>query len=102
MTQIEVKFDSDGILASIELWRQTVDLKIAMKDEFKLHFMENRRSILEGYVFAASQWMSLLCAMQPVDLGAEAQLASLRGEVENFAAWAEAELDELDHLAGDG
>jgi hypothetical protein len=99
VTNIAVRFDPDAILASIELWRQSIDLKIAMKDEFKLHFIENRRPILENYGRAAGLWMSLLGAMQPVDLGAEADLASLRAEVEDFAVWAESELDALDDLA---
>lgn len=102
MTKITVKFDPDSILASIELWRQSIDLKIGMQDEFKIHFMENRKPIIESYVRAASQWMTLLYAMQPVDSSAESELMSLRATVENFAAWAESELDALDHLVGEG
>jgi hypothetical protein len=99
VTKIAVRFDPDFILASIKLWCESIDLKIGMKDEFKIHFMENRRSILESYERAAGTWLSLLNAMQPADLTAEADLASLRAEVENFAAWADSELNALDNLA---
>ncbi|MBB5409368.1 hypothetical protein HDG34_003309 [Paraburkholderia sp. HC6.4b] len=99
MTSIPVKFDPDCIFASIELWRQSIDFKIAMRDGLKIHLMENRRSILEGYVRAAGIWLSMLGAMQPGDLGAEAELRSVRAEVEDFAAWAESELSALDDLA---
>lgn len=98
---LAVRFDPDFILASIELWRQSVDLKIEMKDQLKIHMMENRRSILDGFVHTAGMWLSMLGAMQPVDVGAEIEWNAVRAEVDDFAAWADSELRELDGLTGE-
>jgi hypothetical protein len=98
MTKFAVEFDPDYIFASMQLWRESIDLTIPMKDEFKIHMMRNRRPILENFVRAAGGWLSTLKAMTPVDIGAEHQLREVIGEVEDFNAWAESELSALDDL----
>ncbi|HKT97934.1 MAG TPA: hypothetical protein VJS30_15595 [Paraburkholderia sp.] len=101
MGKIAVVFDPDFMLASMDLWRQSVDLEIDMLDEFKVHMMANRKPILENYVRTAGMWMSMLGAMTPADLGAESELMAVRAEVEDFAAWAESELQVLGDLAAE-
>ena len=98
MPTIAVRFDPDYMLASMTLWRESIDLKIPMKDEFKVHLMRNRRPILENYVRAAGGWLSALKAMTAVDIEGEHQLRAVIGEVEDFNAWAESELSALDDL----
>lgn len=83
------------------LWQESVDLKIPMKDEFKVHMMRDRKPILENYVRSAREWLSALNAMTPVDIGSEHQLHAVIAEVEDFNAWAEAELSALDDLLDD-
>jgi hypothetical protein len=84
------------------LWRGSIDLKFPMKDDFKVHMMLNRKSILESYLQALAMWISMLDAMKPVDADAVAELPSLRAQVEVFAAWAERELNKLDGLLDGG
>jgi hypothetical protein len=98
MPKIAVQFDADYMLASMTLWQESIDLKIPMKDEFKVHMMRNRRPILENYVRSAGGWLSALKAMTPVYIESEHQLHAVIGEVEDFSAWAEAELCALDDL----
>ncbi|MEM5316977.1 hypothetical protein [Paraburkholderia sp. JHI869] len=63
MTKIAVEFALCYMLASMQLWRESIDLKLPMKDEFKVHMMRNRRPMLENYVRAAGGWLSALNAM---------------------------------------
>ena len=51
-----VSMDPSYILMCMKLWRDAVDMKIPVHDEFKVHFMTNRRSILEGYDKTATAW----------------------------------------------
>ena len=43
---IVVEFDPDFMLVSMEMWRKSLDMQIPIADEFKIHFMENRRRLL--------------------------------------------------------
>jgi hypothetical protein len=69
-----------------------------MEDEDKVHMMLNRKAILESYFQAAAMGIAMLDAMEPVDADALAELPSLRAQVEEFAAWAQGELNALDNL----
>src|SRR5215469_12764233 len=68
--KITVEFNPDFVLASMALWRGSIDLKFPMKDDFKVHMMLNRKSILESYLQASAMWISMLDAMKPVDADA--------------------------------
>jgi hypothetical protein len=47
-TPIVVEFDPDFMLVSMEMWRKSHDMQIPISDEFKIHFMENRRPAAGG------------------------------------------------------
>ena len=98
MPKIAVQLDADYMLASMTLRQESIDLKIPMKDEFKVHMMRNRRPILENYVRSAGSWLSALKAMTPVDIASEHEIRVVIGEVGDFNAWAESELSALDDL----
>ncbi|WP_233446755.1 hypothetical protein [Paraburkholderia terrae] len=41
---IVVEFDPDFMLASMDLWRKSLDMQMPIADEVKIHFMKNRAS----------------------------------------------------------
>lgn len=53
------------IRASMKLWRDSIDMKIPVADEFKIHFMQNRQPILEGFVKTGTTWLTMLRDMTP-------------------------------------
>jgi len=93
---ITVEFEPGYIRSSMELWKAALDMKIPVHDAFKIHFMENRHTLLEGYVKTGKAWLMMIRAMK-VKSGAEA-LDRLRAEVEEFVTWSEDGLRALDAL----
>ncbi|MCI0152228.1 hypothetical protein KNO81_41215 [Paraburkholderia sediminicola] len=97
---IAVELNPDMIRGSMKLWRDSIDMKIPVADEFKIHFMPNRRSILERFAQTGNAWLMLLGDMTAID-DAEA-LLKLRCEIDAFGTWAVGELKAIDHLRNDG
>lgn len=87
------------IRASMKLWRDSIDMKIPVADEFKIHFMQNRQPILEGFVKPGTAWMTMLRDM--TSTGDAEALLEFWSEVEEFVTWAEGELKAIDQLRSD-
>jgi hypothetical protein len=96
---IVVEFNPGFMLASMDLWRKSLDMQMPIADEFKIHFMTNRRRLLDGFVATAKAWKMLLRDMKVVDESAELDLEGVRLEVQVFLAWAEDGLKALDDLS---
>ncbi|QYY33563.1 hypothetical protein K2O51_31530 (plasmid) [Cupriavidus pinatubonensis] len=92
--QIDIAPQAVEIL--IDNWRDGVDMKAPMLDEFKIHMMQNRRSILNNHARAAGAWNLLLSCATPVGDGAEFE--QLRAKIRAFQDWAKTELAKLDAL----
>ncbi|AUT76440.1 hypothetical protein C2L64_50395 [Paraburkholderia hospita] len=93
---IVVEFDPDFILVSMEMWRKSLDMQIPISDEFKIHFMENRRRLLEGFVITGKAWKIIVRDLKAVD--EPAVLEDVRLAVQSFLSWAEDGLKALDDL----
>jgi hypothetical protein len=63
MPRSVVQFDPDYMRASMTLWQESIDLRILLKDDLKVHMMRNRRPILGKYVQLAGGWLAALKAM---------------------------------------
>jgi hypothetical protein len=96
---ITAEFDPGYIRSSMELWKAALDMKIPVHDSFKIHFMENRRTLLEGYVKTGNAWLMMIRAMKGKS-GGEA-FDRLRVKVEEFVTWSEDGLRALDALRPD-
>jgi hypothetical protein len=97
--RIAVDFDPDVLRASMDLWRKATDMEIPLADQFKIHLMERRRALLEGFVKTGAAWTMILRDMKATD-GAD-ELERLREDVRSFDKWAEGGLKSLDALAAD-
>jgi hypothetical protein len=93
---ISVELNPEWLRVSMDLWRNGLDMKIPVADDIKIHFIQNRKRLLENFVKTAGIWESLLREMQATD-DAEA-LKHLRNEVQEFAGWAKSELAVLERL----
>ena len=82
----------------MRLWRDSVDLRIPMRDDFKLHFIERRVELLGGFEKTATAWLIALRRAVP-DAGSKADFETLISEIENFSAWATLELKKLSDMA---
>jgi hypothetical protein len=96
---IQVTFDPSFIQESLSLWRQATDMQIPMHDEFKLHFMQNRRKILANHANTARSWSMMLRALTPSTPSEQTDLDSIRMQVEEFGSWANDQIAEMEHLA---
>lgn len=94
---MNIQFDPDTLRVSMQMWREAVDLTIPMRDDLKIHFMENRRPILASYAATSRSWATVLHSMTPAPED-KAEFDQLRLEVDDFGAWAQRELDELTKL----
>ena len=52
----QVTLDPGFLQESMRLWRQATDMQLPLHDEFKLHFMQNRRPILANHAKTAKAW----------------------------------------------
>ncbi|MFC0698019.1 hypothetical protein [Paraburkholderia humisilvae] len=93
---IGVDFDPGYLRTCMELWKAALDMTIPVHDAFKIHFMANRRPLLEGYVKTGNAWLMTLRCMRTTS-GGEA-LDQLRAEIKEFIDWAEDGLRALDAL----
>lgn len=97
--KIQVTLDLSFIRVSMDLWRQTTDMKLPVHDNFKVHFMQNRGPILRNFAKTATAWSSMLRAMAPTTPEDAQALDVARTEVEEFGGWATSEIAKLEHLA---
>ena len=51
---MKLDLDPELIRTSLTLWREAVDMTIPVHDEFKMHFMERRGPLLEGFAKTAA------------------------------------------------
>ncbi|SDI92391.1 hypothetical protein SAMN04487926_12756 [Paraburkholderia steynii] len=94
---IVVEFDPDFMLVSMEMWRKSPDMQIPIADELKIHFMENRRRLLEGFVTTGKAWKIIVHDLKAVD--ESAGLDDVRLAVQAFLSWAEDGLQALGDLS---
>lgn len=82
----------------MDLWRKTIDFEIPIHHNFKIHFMEQKSTILRNFVKTAESWATVLrsCSAQSPDLVA---LVALKSDVETFKKWAEGGQEKLRSLA---
>ncbi len=91
-----ISVDLEAIRMLTQLSRDSIDMKVPMLDEFKLHFMKNRRRILENYRMQAVGMSMALSALKSNDN--DAGLAALKQEVELYQAWVLEEIHKIDAL----
>lgn len=91
-----VELDPSFIRVSMDMWRNATDMKIPLHDAFKIHFMERRKSLLEGFEKTGKAWLAMLRAMKSTSNASE--LVALRADIEEFVRWAEDGLATLAHL----
>ncbi|CAE6843836.1 hypothetical protein R69658_06847 [Paraburkholderia aspalathi] len=91
--KLNVEFDPGFMRVSMDMWRSATDMTIPVLDTFKFHFMEQRQSLLMGFVKTGKAWLMVLATMTSTAQGSE--LDTLRAEVKVFAEWAERGLAEL-------
>lgn len=94
---MQIDLDPEDLRSSMSLWRDSVDLKIPMADEFKVHFMNRRQSILGNFVNTSNAWLVLLRSCKAIDVGQD-EFAVLLSEVRDFHNWAQTELRGLQTL----
>lgn len=80
------------------MWRDVVDMKIPVHDDFKVHFFEKRASLLAGFVKTGTAFMMVLraCKAEGQD---SIELEALKAEVEAFKKWAEDGINDLNTMA---
>lgn len=91
-----VELDPSFIRVSMDMWRNATDMKIPLHDAFKIHFMERRKALLEGFEKTGKAWLAMLRAMKSTSNASE--LVALRADIEEFVRWAEDGLATLAHL----
>lgn len=97
--KIQVGIDLSFVRVSMELWRQTTDMKVPVHDDFKVHFMQNRGQILRNFSNTATAWSMMLRGMEPATPEDTQALDAARTEIEEFGGWAKDEMAKLEHLA---
>ncbi len=85
---MKVDLDPEFLRTSMTLWRDAVDMKMRVHDDFKIHFMQNRAKLLEGFAKTATSWSMVLNACKQETPETET-LAQLKADVEEFKKWAE-------------
>lgn len=95
---MKLDIDPGYLRTCMHLWKESVDLKVPMKDEFKLHMMQQRESILTNFETTASAWLMAIRRAIPAPED-KADFDSLVSEVEAFEAWAKAELKSINDIA---
>ncbi len=95
---MRLDIDPDHLRICMRLWRDSIDLQIPMRDDFKLHFIERRGELLGGFEKTAAAWLMALRRAAP-DADGKADFETLISEIENFSAWATLELKKLTDMA---
>jgi hypothetical protein len=93
-----VGLDPSYILVCMEMWRDATDLKIPLRDDFKVHFITRRHTLLANCEKTATAWSMILGSMRAHG-NHQMRLDECREKVEEFKSWAKAELAELAQVA---
>jgi hypothetical protein len=96
---MKLDLDPDFLRTSMTMWKDAVDMKINVHDDFKIHFMANRRSLLEGFLKTAAAWSMLLNSCKPAGDADTEVLSALKADVDEFRLWAEQGLLDLSDIA---
>jgi len=62
---VKLDFDPGWAIVSLDMWRDTVDMKIPVHDDFKVHFMQQRMPILTNLKAVVGGWKSVLNKCKP-------------------------------------
>jgi hypothetical protein len=84
--KILATFDPGAVTSVRQLWR----------DDFKIHFMANRRTQVEGYVKAAGRDKARTERLTAQDEAGKAELAKVHAELDAFSQWAKDGVQALD------
>lgn len=97
---MKLDFNPEGLRISMQLWRDAVDMKVPVHDNFKIHFIERRESLLEGFMKIGNAFSTVLsaCKAEGQDL---IELDAIKADVEAFQNWAEDGLKELSSMASE-
>lgn len=97
---MKLDFDPERLRISMRLWRDATDLKVSAHDNFKIHFMERRASLLEGFVKIGNSLSMVLgaCQAEGQDM---VELDAIKADVAAFQEWAKDGLSELNSLASE-
>lgn len=97
---MKLDFDPERLRISMRMWRDATDLKVPVHDNFKIHFIESRASLLEGFVKIGNAFSTILraCTAEGQDL---VELDAINADVEEFKQWAKDGLEELSSLASE-
>lgn len=95
---MKLDIDPAYLLTCMRLWRDSTDLKIPMQDDFKMHFMEQRGTILESFKSTSGAWLMALRRAVP-DAGDQAEFEELLARIEEFEGWATTELQAIQGMA---
>ncbi|KVN83453.1 hypothetical protein [Burkholderia ubonensis] len=94
-----IKIEVEALRMVMQLNRDAVDMKVPMLDEFKLHFMRNRRRILENYRLQGTGMLMAMDALRSDD--DDKDLAELKAEVVRYQDWVIDEIGKIDALKED-
>jgi hypothetical protein len=88
---MKLDLDPAHLTTCMQLWRDSLDMKIPMRDELKVHFMQQRPTILKNHERTAAAWLMLLRPITPPveDLP---EYDALILAIEEFQNWAASEL----------
>lgn len=99
---LRVAIDPGHLRSFMRMWKDSADLRIPMRDEFKVHFMGNRRGILENFEKTATAWLMAFRGADPDEEDRKA-FGDLVAEIEAFRDWAKSETAALAELGrGEG
>ena len=95
--EMKLEFNPSAMRKSMSLWRDTVDMKVALRDDIRIHLFAERAAILGRFGSVATNWLTLLndCHAVGHDLD---ELNALRAEVNAFKDRAESELASLQQM----
>jgi hypothetical protein len=94
---MRIDLDPANLTSSMQHWRDALDMKIPMKDEFKLHFMQQRPALLKNHERTAAAWLMLLRPVVPT-VEERGEFDQLIVEIEDFQNWAAGELKALEQI----
>ncbi|ABO60562.1 hypothetical protein LA345_38730 (plasmid) [Burkholderia vietnamiensis] len=94
-----IKVEVETLRMVMQLNRDAIDMKVPMLDEFKLHFMRNRRRILENFRLHGVGMSMAMDALSSDD--GNDGLAELKAEVARYQGWVDDEIGKLDAMKED-
>ena len=91
-----IALDVAGLKEFVRINHDAIDLNTPMLDDFKIHYMTQRRQILNNFRQQATGMTMVLQCLTPIDGSEEVAIAqAILGE---YREWIVAELNKLDTL----